>query len=281
MAIYRNGRPYLAEVPGSSLRNGVSKNAILQNVLGPEVTLDITYQNPQETLQGVPTLLPNAEPGVAQISYTVALGDLPTFSVTPASQKYVAMVFGAGRVATAATISWRMKKNGANVNNGTLAVALNYYYNIQVFFFDVAVGDILTLFLWSSQLDSNWDYNAYFINVSRLRFNINNRIYKPINVTSLSAVPILTLGTPIVLATNDLRLYHRDVANGNMNVPTILSSLEMDSTYGLYRIYQGDYINSNSSDNITSVANRPRYAKNYSPTQIKYRELYLDPAVVP
>ena len=123
--------------------------------------LNITYKSAQETLLATPQTLPTAEPATPQIGYTVAEADLPTLSMSVYSKKWVAYVIGAGKFVTIGTLYWRMKKNGASVATGSYSVDSNYYYTVSAYFFDVAVGDLLELALWSTRTDSNWDYKAY------------------------------------------------------------------------------------------------------------------------
>ena len=110
--------------------------------------LNITYQTPQETLLGTPETLPTTEPATPQISYTVTSGDLPTFNMPLFKKIWVALLYGAGKAVTAATIYWRMKKNGASVATGSGSVAANTFYTWSCGFYDVAVGDVLELALW-------------------------------------------------------------------------------------------------------------------------------------
>jgi hypothetical protein len=238
-------------------------------------TLNITYQTPQETLLGTPQTLPTSEPTTPQISYTVAQSDLPTFNMSPYQKKWVAIVIGAGKAVTAATIYYRMKKNGASVATGSSSVSANYYYTRECFFYDVDVGDILELALWSNQTDSNWDYKAYQIQVSRLIPLNKPRLLSPCNFAALTTHPALTLGTPS-FTYYSLYPYHDDIELPSISAPTSYDFLYAKGTYGMFRIFWGDYSSSDYSTSRTSTTYRPYYYCNYVPTQITMRGVKTD-----
>jgi hypothetical protein len=238
-------------------------------------TLNITYQTPQETLLDTPVTLPTSEPTTPQIGYTVAEADLPIFNLSPYQKKYVAIVIGAGKAVTAATIYWRMKKNGASVNTGSSSVSANNYYTVNAFFYDVAVGDVLELALWSSVSDSNWDYKAYQIQVSRVILLNKPRLLSPCNFAALTIHPALTLGTPS-FTNYSVYPYHCDTNLLSITAATSYDFLYPKDTYGMFRIYFGDYTSSNSSTVRTSTTYRPYCYRNYVPTQIIMRGVKTD-----
>jgi hypothetical protein len=238
-------------------------------------TLNITYQAAQETLLGTPETLPTTEPATPQISYTVAAGDLPTFNLLPYQKKHIAILIGAGKAVTAATISYRMKKNGGSVESGSSSVPANYFYTRACFFYDVAVGDVLELALWSNQTDSNWDYTAFHIQASRLILLNKPRMLAPCNFAAVSGFPILTLGNP---ATSSLgmKVYHIDKQFAtDLSIATVFDFMYPKNTYGLFRLNNGDYNSANSSICLTSATYRPNYYRNYCPTQMIMRGLNL------
>ena len=239
-------------------------------------TLNITYQTPQETLLGTPETLPTSEPETPQISYTVAEDDLPSLSIIPCSKKWVAFVIGAGKVVTAATISYRMKKNGASVKTGTLSVTANYFYTIQAQFYDVAVGDVLELALWSNQTDSNWDYKAFCVQVTRVIPINNPRLLYPCNFAAPTSNPTLTLGNPYSIGAGTLTGYHLDLFTYSIGLAVNVESLYPKNTYGLFQISRGDSTGSNNVTTNTSATYRPYYMKNNVPSQIIFRGLRID-----
>jgi hypothetical protein len=232
-------------------------------------TLYIAYQNPKETLIA-PQTLPTSEPETPQITYTVTATDLPSLSLTPYKKVWVASVFGAGRVVTAATIYYRMKKNGVSVKSASLSVSANFYYTCHCFFYDVKVGDVLELALWSNKTDSNWDYKAYQIQVSRLILFDKPRLLVPCNFAALSTQPVLTLGSPVYFP-QLLYPCHLDKALSGISAATFYESLYPKDTYGLFRVNYGDYSYQNGCSWVTSVSYRPYYYRNYVPTQLIMR----------
>ena len=219
--------------------------------------LNITYQTPQETLLGTPETLPTTEPATPQISYTVASGDLPTFNIPLFKKIWVAYLIGAGKAVTAATIYYRMKKNGASVKTGSSTVAADTFYTWNCHFFDVAVGDVLEIALWSSVADSNWDYKAYHVVVSRIIPDVKVRLLKNFVTGSLLPLPTLTLGNPAQATINNSLLFHNDqmtlslAADGGYTV----SYLYTADTYGFLKtFFEGD-----SATIHVSATYRPYY----------------------
>jgi hypothetical protein len=237
--------------------------------------LNITYQAPQETLLSTPETLPTSEPDTPQISYTVAQADLPTFNIPPYQKKWVAYLIGAGKAVTAATVYWRMKKNGASVNTGSSSVSANYYYTVNAFFYDVAVGDVLELALWSNQTDSNWDYKAYHIQVSRVILIDKPRLLSPCYFAALAVHPNIGLGTPNYSYGNYYPV-HCDQRLPATNTTLSIPFLYPQNTYGIFQLGYGDYSYSNGASVRTSATYRPYYYRNYVLTQIIMRGVRID-----
>ncbi len=239
--------------------------------------LDITYQTPQETLLGTPVTLPTSEPGTPQVSYTVASGDLPTLSITPFSKTWISYVYAAGKFVTAGILSWRMKKNGSSVRTGTLSVAANTYYTLTACFFNIAVGDVLEIALWSNQTDSNYDYKAFFVVVDRVSVWNKRRLYAPCNFTGVEAKPVLTLGNPSVQETKVTIPYHLDIyLYYNFSAPTNFSHIYAGTTYGCFMVGLGDYSKNNDAYGYTHASYRPYYVRQSTPTQIVIRGAIID-----
>ena len=233
--------------------------------------LNISYATPQETLLATPVTLPTAEPATPQISYTVATADLPTFNMPLYQKKWVAMIYGSGKTVTQPTLSYNMKKNGASVSTGSGLVGAGYYYVRNCFFYDVAVGDVLELALWSDQTDTNWDYKAYQIQATRLILLNKPRLLLPCNFASLAKHPTLTAPYAYPYYTGNVYPYHLDKLLPYFSVATLYESLYPKDTYGLFRLYCGDYYLPNSSIVAASLTWHPYYYNNYVPTQLIMR----------
>ncbi|MCD6148460.1 hypothetical protein J7J18_03750 [bacterium] len=237
----------------------------------------ITYQTPQETLLTTPETLPTAEPATPQISYTVADADLPDISIQPESKMLIGVVIGAGQFTTAGTLYWKMLKNGSAVNDGSFSVSANYYYTINAYFLDVAVGDTLELSLWSSVSDSVWDYKAYQIQITRFKVLGNFRLeYK-----TASAQPALTEGNPSALATRPSRFCFDRASDYGQEIspPQTWDVYRSHETYGMYRLHYGDRIYANGVSTYTHPTYRPVYIRNECPTLFHIRFLNLEMGV--
>ena len=221
--------------------------------------LTFTYPDVQETTI-TPETLPTTEPADPQIVYTVAQADLAQLNFNVFKRIEVAILNASGQAVTAATISYRMTKNGVSVRTGTYTVAANYYYRLGCYFYDVAVGDVLGIKLWSSVADSNWDMKTFWMNVTRvIPFNKPRWLYNA-DATSQGS------GSTSYWWHNDA-FYLREI---NFTVPLWC----IGANYGMFRVYRGD-INPNSE--YTTGTTRPaRLGSNYVPSQIIFRGLRID-----
>lgn len=242
--------------------------------LVPEYTslkkLKITYRTPLETLLS-PVTLPTTEPPTPQIGYTVAETHLPTFSIGVHRPIYVAYLIGTGQFTTAGTLYWRMKKNYVSVHLGSTVVSTNYYYTVNCFFYDVKVGDVLELALWSSVTDSNYHYHAFQIYLTRLIPINNPRLLAFFKIVTTTAVPLLSLGNP---SYSDVasHIYHSGRRLFDfMSDGFTLTHVYPDDTYGFFRTGYGDYSYANSAIARTSAIYRPYYYFIAVPHELEYR----------
>lgn len=247
-------------------------------VTGPLKTFTITYATPRETLSGTPTALPSANPGSAsaQASFTIASGDLPTYSFGPTSVQYTACVYIGGKNTDAATqtINYQCYKNGATVSgaSGTQSVATNTFWTQSHFRFNGCVsGDTLAVSVWCSSANVNYDYVALIVYPSRVQLG-KAYINKDVNYQTLSA-PSLTQGNPSVALSNTPNLYPSNSASNNVSIAqgNNFGALSWNSTYGAFVANYGD-------GNVTSIGDsnatyRPYYRRNTLPTMITFREI--------
>ena len=238
--------------------------------------LNITYQTPQETLLGTPETLPTTEPATPQIGCTVASADLPTFSITPYIKVFIAAMYGAGKFVTAGTVYWRTKKNSVSVATGSLAVTANTFYTVNAFFYDIAVGDVLEIALWSTVTDSNWDYKAYQIQVSRV-VPIRQRNLKDPTIQNFTQEPSLTLGNPSAAASYACIVWSSDKAHGSYSgVSPTFNLIYAGVTRGIFTDNFGDDRVGNSAEVKINATYRPYYESSRLPHGIVCRGLRID-----
>ena len=224
--------------------------------------LTFTYPDVQET-QITPETLPTSEPADPQIAYTVAQADLVQLSFNVFQRIEVAILNASGTVVTAATISYRMVKNGVSVKTGSFAVSANYYYRLGCYFYNVAVGDVLGIKLWSSVVDSNWDMKTFWMNVTRvIPFNKPRCLYN-INVAVQGSG-----GTP--------KWYHNDYFVYTIATTFTVPLWYPAATYGMFQISRGDSIYSNGIESTTGSTRPGRNGSNWVPSQIIFRGLRID-----
>lgn len=255
----------------------------LSNRYGSRKVLDITIPDIQETLLGTPETLPTTEPGTAQVSYT--LSSLLSFSFPVYNRLDVVCVYAAGKAVTAATISWRMKRNGTSIATGSFAVAANTFYTISAFFLpSIApyVGDVYEIALWSNQTDSNWDFKGLALRPSRFTPTPDvNTVIVQVSGTVMSS-QTFTLGSPVRLDTwaGYYPYHHFSASKGLNSIHTNTSTftgvpLMQVSSFinGFTRLYYGDYSSANTVVASTNAANHPQYALSEFPTQFSWRVL--------
>ena len=135
------------------------------------VDVTITYPDPDETLLETPVALPTSEPAEAQISYTLGSQHMPVWSPFELEHKKLAILYAAGRNTggSAATVYFRVLKNGVNVATGSQSVGAGYFYNQSHYrFFDVSSGDALSCKLWANAAGVNWDRAAVLVWPTRI-----------------------------------------------------------------------------------------------------------------
>jgi hypothetical protein len=239
-------------------------------------TLTITYRTPQETLRSSPQTLPTAEPATPQVEYTVTSDSLPAMNIYVHRAVYTASVYAGGRFPTAGTLNWRMRRNAVSVATSSASVAANNFYTVNAFFYDVRVGDVLEIALWSSVTNSQFDYSAFQVQVTRVIPMKRQRLLMPCNFTVVSPQPTLTLGTPGVVVTRPCLIYSVDLPTVSQTSARNVPVLYAGDTFGIYRVGDGDNTNANLAAVATHATNRPYYYRNAVPTTIVFRGVSLD-----
>jgi hypothetical protein len=244
-------------------------------------TCTITYQAPfEETIAAVD--LPNAEPVASQYIWTVAAGDLPTFSMTPKSVKYIGCFYAGGRNTTAGAskVYWRMVKNGGSVATGNTSVTTAAsYWTLSAFFYDITVGDVLELRLWAdAAAGHNRSYQANFVFPTRLSLSNYKEVLKNLSFALAgTGYPTLTGGAGIgvnpVLHFGEITGATSFLSFAYLVGVTLFSYCE-NSIYKILRANYGDSANSNTGTVRIHASNLPYYYRHeYAPTAISFRNL--------
>jgi len=224
-------------------------------------------------LLDTPVDLPTSEPDTPQYEWTVAGGDLPAFSLTLKSVKYIGCFYAAGKNVSGATrtVYIRMTKNGSSVSTANSSVGDATFYTRSCFFYDIAVSDVLGIKLWANDTGVNRDYQARQVHPSRIFLLPEAELMKPLDFTTVVVHPTLVLGNPGGSKTNFLVYFPNVSLQTGVDASSKVEELRQHSTYGIYRLGYGDATTSNSSNTGISATQRPRYYQNRIPTQIVFR----------
>lgn len=248
--------------------------------MGSLQSYTITYPDPDETLLGTPEALPTSEPGTAQIEYTIASGHLPT--VSPAGLRYtlIANVYAGGQngAGSAATVYYRVKRNGVDVATGSHSVDAGYYWTLNIYKYmaGLAVGDTITVHLWASIAGTNWDYKALACKMSAL---CPGMAVGGLQITLPSTrQPSLVLGNPYSGNPAHVQIWWDShyVDTNVLGLPITLTAKLWTShlSNGLFKAYFGHA--NNSVILLPHSSYRPYYVADRSaPTAISFRPLTL------
>jgi hypothetical protein len=255
----------------------------LTPLLTSKKTLNITYATPRETLLDPVQTLPTSEPTDPQISYTVLESDLPTLSLKPFSKVWLARVLGGGQnqSGASATVYWRMLKNGQSVATSSESVSNNYYYVVTAGFFNVQVGDVLALKIWSNQNNVILSRHGLAVHVSRIYLFskiVLNKDVKIVTTNSASAQPFQYFGQTLGAAYGNTAIYNgiSQISYIAYNAYTLnIPFFAIVSPIGFIQTGLGDYTIQNSAKIATSTTATNTYYSPF-PTQIIARGVLID-----
>jgi len=217
------------------------------------------------------TSLPTSEPATSQIIYTVSEDDLPSLNMGFEQALIIAAIYAAGRNwdSVGRTVYWRMIKNGSSLANGSFTVSTTYYWTLNSFFHDVAIGDVLELRLWANSSNVYLRYEARQLQYSRLGL-LSGRNLEYFRIYA-EGQPSLTLGSPSVRLKGVIYVYHRIGIYASSSAGVDASRWESSATYRLYRLYYGDRSYQNSAFANTHSSSYPYYNQNVVPSRILLR----------
>lgn len=242
-------------------------------------SFSISLAAPNEVSMGSSTL-PTTEGATNQVSFTIGSGDLPTITPSPISMKYLAAVIVSGKCNTAATISYRVFKNGSSLVTSTAGATANQFWTHTHWrWFDVQVGDVLDVRVWSNQADTTIDYCALQIYPANIFLSPPNVILKDLNFAISSTVPNPFTGAgvraTILGNSNTCILSPSNVSGAWFTLLTsamTIYSFMPNPTVGLLRMSNGGDTNATSTtanNNATQIS----IVRNGIPPAISFREV--------
>lgn len=256
---------------------------------GPLKTFNFQCATPREVSLGTITL-PNVEGATQQVSFTVQQSDLPTITPNAVSMKYSAVLIASGKCVTAATVNYRTFKNGTAITggNGNSSGTANQFWSQNHWrWYDVAVGDVLEVRMWSSQTDTNLDYACLMIYPANVVLSKANTILKDLTYTNatttsnptptgagLRSVTVSSTGQayfPVasnVSASTSNGVYSLAVLSGTPIVLPYIAS----SSLGTFRIGNGGDVSTTYSQGYSNATNI-NIQKNGIPASITFREI--------
>lgn len=238
-----------------------------------EQTIRISLKAPVENSFAAVTL-PTTEPVDGQFKRTLLAGDF--YEITPSDCYrldifYLAIV---GYCPTAATIYWRMRKNGAIVASGSFAVSAANYYRIYAIWQGIAVGDIVELRLWSSVADSRYDYTGWQIHPSRVCTVESLNSPCSVSFEGLVAAPVWT-GTNAptgTVTTTGFAAQHLDATLATVTAATAYDILFPRVTNRLFRTAYGDTTAPiNTASTATATTRALTQLRSWIPTMLKLK----------
>ena len=242
-------------------------------------TITVTYQAATETAQGVPVGLPAAQPGAAQVTWTVAAGDLPTESSNFRSRVHIGFVCIGGKNTDTVSraVSFRIYKNGSSVQLNAKTVEAGYYWTAFIFCYNIAAGDVFTVYMWAAVANKcDWRYDAHQVQLTRPVVSLPEEILAPVIYESISLQPTLS-GGPNPAPDADSNHYLSWKTNG-ADIQTVaptgsiqVQALVPPDAAGLLQLRNGDQANPNVWAADSDATRCPYYHRNRLPLALSWR----------
>lgn len=218
--------------------------------VGPLKTFNFqTFQ--REISLGVLTL-PTTEPATSQIIFTVQQSDLVNITPKAISTKHSALILASGKCVTAATISYRVLKNGVSITTASTTGTANQFWSQNHWrWYDVQVGDVLEVRAWSNQTDTTVDYTCLqlypsAVVLSPIGMIMSDIACSPQNLTSNPTPTGAGVRTVNVANTGGFNITASDNAavgnsSGTVNIPATSSITytvyaTKSNSFGIYRL---------------------------------------------
>jgi hypothetical protein len=208
---------------------------------------------------------------------TLTAEDFPTWSFQPESVKYIGHIFVSvyNNSGSSQTISWKMYKNNSSINNGTTTSDTNTYKGLTFAFYDVTVGDVLEVAVWTA---------------TNTNITVQGSLYHVVPTRLLpTSKPCIEVGytfgaysypSPLT-SSNTISTTYEYIGNNISNTISSATtrtysglSFISQNNYNLFRYGMGDRLTSNAYIYDAHASNQIIRAS-YYPTTISYRELRL------
>lgn len=246
----------------------------------------INYPPILQEMVNMGLILPTSEPATPQISFTVQESDIPTFSGhAPFSYSIVPLLYACGKNSTVSTtLNFRMKINDVSINNGNNSgQSANFFYTYTVNrYAPVQVGDVVSFSLWSPQSDVTLDYACFTTTITRMQLAPMEAILKDVKFGVGFAYPTPTAQAPTpTMAASTQPFVNLPSTNVGSSINVVTSSsvqhtmyaLIQDPAFKIGRCSYGDTMNTIAI--ALNVSNKFMYYRNWMPTTISFREIYI------
>jgi hypothetical protein len=249
---------------------------VIKNKVGTLKTFTITPATPRETLLGSPLTLPTTEPTTAQVSFTIQQSDLPVFTPNITFKNNVSVICS-GKAVTAATISYRVLKNGVSVTTAaaTATPANNFWCHTYWAAWDAQVGDTIDIKLWSSQADSYVDFYGLICGHTQPDFSKRGNILKDLSFPSYATTTNLFSNTLVVsngAAIVMLPVSNNSSANFSLASTHVFNVISPYTGGGLYKANVGE---GGTSTYVQNNAGQRSYQRVLHPLTLQFREVNL------
>jgi hypothetical protein len=241
--------------------------ALYNRNVGPKKTLTCTLATATWVADG--STIPATDS--TRWGRTLQAADFPSWSFQPESVKYIGRVLVCvyNTSGSSQTISWKMYKNGSQVTAGTKATSNNVYCKIAVYFYNVSVGDVLEVAVWTAS-NTNVTVTGSLYHVVPTRLLPTSKTCIDISVTYTLETHPSPLNTAPWVTTiyigNNISTTIDSTVSHTFNCLSFVSQ----NNYGMYKYGIGEsYLNS------ASVLTDTGYAIFGSPylSTISYREI--------
>jgi len=237
----------------------------------------ITIQLPQpyEELFSSPIDVPTTSQQALEFSKTLSESDLAKADVGDNFLvrifRYIIVIYNPS--SSSGTLYYTMLRNGVSISSGDIYVTANGYNTYSFNFTGVKPGDTIVVRFYGSISGLKWLWHGWCSTASRLLV-FKNKVLEYIRLIS-TKYPNFSLGKPYPYD-EPLSFYHIDLKYHSTSATDFtLRGWEYDPNYGLYNVYSGDFLGSNTAFGMNSGSYYPYYTRDLVPIKIVLRAYRL------